>query len=514
MDALTGQGLPPGWALTRLGDLGMWTGGGTPSKSRDEFWTGGNIPWVSPKDMKAALVGASAERITEAAVAQSAAKLVPAGSVLCVVRSGILQHTFPVALAEQDVTLNQDMRALTPADGISADYLRHYLRYRNDDILHTCSKDGTTVASIEQPRLHEFPVPLAPTAEQTRIVAAVNALFEEVEAGEAALARAREGLTQFRASLLHAACTGALTADWRAANPASKTGGDLLAAVLRRRHRIWESGEKARDRRPSAYPRPPEAVVDDLPPLPAGWTWTTVAQLSFVSGGLTKNASRSDSPMQLPYLRVANVGEDRIDLTDLRKIGVTEGELPRITLVPGDLLFVEGNGSADQIGRVALWSGQVRHCVHQNHLIKARPVRRFLGRWMRDWFMSPLGKQFVQAAASSTSGLHTLSISKIEGLPVPIPPAVELRRVLPRCAALKREHADGVLALDQQSDALTPLRQSILHAAFTGRLVPQDPADAPAAALLALLRAAPTTTTRRPRQRRTATQPDLIETPA
>jgi type I restriction enzyme S subunit len=182
-------------------------------------------------------------------------------------------------------------------------------------------------------------------------------------------------------------------------------------------------------------------------------------------------------------------------------------------LLPGDLLFVEGNGSADQIGRVALWGGQVRPCVHQNHLIKARPVRRFLGRWMRDWFMSPMGKQFVQAAASSTSGLHTLSISKIENLPVPIPPAVELRRILPRCGEMKREHADGALVLDQQSDALSPLRQSILHAAFTGRLVPQDSRDEPAAALLARLRAT-LTTTRRPRQRRAAAQPDLIETPA
>jgi len=98
-------------------------------------------------------------------------------------------------------------------------------------------------------------------------------------------------------------------------------------------------------------------------------------------------------------------------------------------------------------------------------------------------------------------------------LPVPIPPAVELRRILPRCAEMKREHADGALVLDQQSDALTPLRQSILHAAFTGRLVPQEPADEPAATLLARLRAAPAAA-RRPRARRAATQPDLIETPA
>lgn len=405
--------------------------------------------------------------------------------------------------------VNNHAHILRPRDPRLEGTILHQLNILD----YTQFVSGTTRLKLTSEAMRRIPIAVPPIAEAARLADAIDALFEEVEAGEAALARAREGLTQFRASLLHAACTGALTADWRAANPTNETGDDLLAAVLRRRKRVWEHGERARGRRPSAYPQPPEPAASDLPPLPAGWAWSTVAQLSFVSGGLTKNASRNDSPTQLPYLRVGNVGEDRIDLSDLRTIGVTKGELPRIALLPGDLLFVEGNGSADQIGRVALWRGQVRPCVHQNHLIKARPVRRFLGRWMRDWFMSPLGKQFVQAAASSTSGLHTLSISKIEGLPVPIPPAIELRRILPRSAEMKREHADGALVLDQQSDALSPLRQSILHAAFTGRLVPQDPADEPAATLLARLRAVPTAT-RRPRQREAAAQPDLIETPA
>src|SRR5882757_6154016 len=90
--------LPHGWTRLNMGDVGRWFGGGTPSKANPRFWTGGNIPWVSPKDMKRDRVTDAQDHITEDAVAQSATNLVEAGSILIVVRSGILQHTLPVAV--------------------------------------------------------------------------------------------------------------------------------------------------------------------------------------------------------------------------------------------------------------------------------------------------------------------------------------------------------------------------------------------------------------------------------
>jgi type I restriction enzyme, S subunit len=93
--------LPEGWIRLTMGDVGRWVGGGTPSKANPRFWTDGNIPWVSPKGMKFDLITDAQDHITEDAVAQSATNLVPAGSVLIVVRSGILQHTLPVAVAQR-----------------------------------------------------------------------------------------------------------------------------------------------------------------------------------------------------------------------------------------------------------------------------------------------------------------------------------------------------------------------------------------------------------------------------
>jgi len=115
-----------GWAEVSLGNLGTVLGGSTPTKSKGEFWNG-SIPWVSPKDMKCHLIKDSQIRVTEQALSQSNLKLVPENSLIMVVRGMILAHSFPVAITESEVTINQDMKALTPPDEISK-YLLLYLQ--------------------------------------------------------------------------------------------------------------------------------------------------------------------------------------------------------------------------------------------------------------------------------------------------------------------------------------------------------------------------------------------------
>src|SRR5262249_44735069 len=141
--------LPEGWAWARLGEIGTWTGGGTPSKSIERYWQNGTIPWVSPKDMKSDVIRHTEDHITDEAVYRSSTKFVAAKSVLMVMRSGILRHTFPVAVNAGRVTLNQDLRALTPASDIDPIFISYYLRNIGRWILHHCSKDGTTVQSVD-----------------------------------------------------------------------------------------------------------------------------------------------------------------------------------------------------------------------------------------------------------------------------------------------------------------------------------------------------------------------------
>ena len=147
---------PKGWIQKRFGDIGKWRGGGTPTKSVKEFWQNGSILWVSPKDMKFKVIKDTEDKITSKAVESSSTKLIPANSILFVVRSGILRRTLPIAITITDVTLNQDMQAVTP-ENILPNYVFWYATCKSEEIRHKCSKDGTTVESIESSLLKNFP---------------------------------------------------------------------------------------------------------------------------------------------------------------------------------------------------------------------------------------------------------------------------------------------------------------------------------------------------------------------
>ena len=144
------------------------------------------------------------------------------------------------------VTINQDMRAFTPEDGISASYLAQQLMAKEQEVLSKCSKDGTTVASIEGPTLARFPLAIAPAAEQTRIVAKLEELLSDLDAGVAELKAAQKKLAQYRQSLLKAAVEGALTAEWRAQHKPAETGAQLLARILTKRRTRWEARQLAK----------------------------------------------------------------------------------------------------------------------------------------------------------------------------------------------------------------------------------------------------------------------------
>jgi len=188
-----------------------------------------------------------------------------------------------------------------------------------------------------------------------------------------------------------------------------------------------------------------------------------LAQIAEVTGGLTKNSKRNTLPKQMPYLRVANVLFNQLDLSEVLTIGVKDNEIEKTTLCKGDLLFVEGNGSVEQIGRVAVWDGSIEPCLHQNHLIKARfnsekinPVYALF------YFMSQKGRAQIVRRAVSTSGLHTLSVGKIESLELPVPPIEKQNQFADFVAQTDKSK----LTIQKSMDNLRELRDSLLQEYF------------------------------------------------
>jgi len=175
-------------------------------------------------------------------------------------------------------------------------------------------------------------------------------------------------------------------------------------------------------------------------------------------------------------------------LSDVGTIGIAETEMGRTLLDRGDLLVVEGNGSVEQIGRVALWDGSIDPCVHQNHIIKVRFPTASTSGWVLWSLLSPSGRGHIQRVASSTSGLHTLSLSKVASLPLPLPPASEQLRIQREVDCRFSLAAVADERCMQARQRARRLQQSILKWAFEGRLVDQDPNDEPASVLLERIR--------------------------
>ena len=178
-----------------LSSLGTWCGGCTPSMANPAFWSNGNIPWVSSKDMKTPLLADTQDHITQEALTQTPIKLLPKNTIAIVARSGILKHTLPVVFIPFETTVNQDIKALTVALNVDPRYAYHVINANSDDILRKAKKQGGTVDSLDIQKFMNYLVPLLPLPEQRRIVAILDrfdALCNDLTSGLPAEIAARQ----------------------------------------------------------------------------------------------------------------------------------------------------------------------------------------------------------------------------------------------------------------------------------------------------------------------------------
>jgi hypothetical protein len=160
----------PEWPVFHLKHLAQLRGGGTPSKENEAFWSNGDVPWVSPKDMKRRVIINTEDYITEAAVDGSATSFVDAGSPLLVVRSGILRHTLPVAIAGRRVTLNQDMKAFRLNGRLNTGFFAYWIEGQSSELLLEWRQFGATVESIDITRMMNGRIALPDLVTQQAIV--------------------------------------------------------------------------------------------------------------------------------------------------------------------------------------------------------------------------------------------------------------------------------------------------------------------------------------------------------
>jgi type I restriction enzyme S subunit len=346
--------------------------------------------------------------------------------------------------------------------------------------------------------LADAQIPVAPAAEQTRIVAKLEELFSDLDAGVAELKVAQKKLTQYRQSLLKAAVEGALTADWRQHNRPTETGAQLLERILTERRARWEARQLAKfaeqGKTPpkdwqKKYPEPVQPNTAELPELPEGWVWASLGQLlAELTSGSRDWAPYYDRGSCI-FVMAQNVRPWRPDFSFKQYVDppLDHRDRARSEIQTDDLLVTIVGANTGQVCRVE--EPVNSHFVCQSVAL-LRHVLPGISEYMNAVLNSEGHGQRQFREMNYGAGRPHLSFDQLESVVVPLPPLAEQTQITEVVA----ESLGALKSTDSELNRLfkqsTAQRQNILRAAFSGQLVPQDPNDEPASRLLERIRSA------------------------
>ena len=190
-----------------------------------------------------------------------------------------------------------------------------------------------------------------------------------------------------------------------------------------------------------------------------------------IVSGIQKTPSRVPKNNPVPYLTVANVFRDRIDLSEVRYFEVSDAEVEKLKLIEKDILVVEGNGSGNEIGRCAMWRNEITVCVHQNHIIRLRKKNdSVLPEYVLLYLNSSEGKAIMKEKAKTTAGLYNLSAGKIKTISVPYPPLNYQLLIVNFLDSILEKESRAKEAAQTVLEQIALLKKTILARAFRGEL--------------------------------------------
>lgn len=324
---------------------------------------------------------------------------------------------------------------------LNSDYMMFCFRtqFFREYMLSNVSGVGGSLMRAQPKFVKNYPIPIAPVAEQQRIVDRIESIFAKLDEAKEKAQAVVDGFELRKSAILHKAFTGELTAKWR------------------EEHSL---------------------TLDD-------WETDNLGDRFEIMSGVQKTPARTPKDHPIPYLAVANVYRDSVDVSEIRYFEVADDELERLKLKNKDLLIVEGNGSGNEIGRCAMWRGELPVCIHQNHIIRMRKKdEKILEEYVLYYLNSDAGKKIMKIRAKTTAGLYNLSVGKIRTIPVPfamLEEQIEIVRILDSLLAKENAAKEAAESVLEQIDTM---KKAVLARAFRGELGTNDPTEASAVELL------------------------------
>jgi type I restriction enzyme S subunit len=366
-----------------LGEIVDFYSGGTPSKSKPEFWTG-RVPWFSAKDLKQPRLTESVDHISNSAFDSTSLRKLPAGTIAMVVRGMILAHSVPVSIIDVEAAINQDLKALLPKRDVDISYLAAMLRAQHATILAQVSTAAHGTKKLESRVLERLEIPLPPLPEQRRIAAILDR-------ADAIRTKRRQVLAQLE-----------------------YLRQTVFLAMFGAPH-SWSSL----------------------------WRMGTIGDLAVsVDYG---TSARAGSAGMWPILRMGNITDDgRLDLGDLKYIDLSVKEVPKYTVRPGDLLFNRTN-SKEKVGKSAVVRTD-QPLALAGYLIRVRfedvATAEFVSGYLRSSHGIATRRRLAKAAVNQAN----INATEMRGISIALPPhvlrqshlervdAIEIQRDAERCA--------------------------------------------------------------------------------
>jgi len=414
--------VPSGWARVRIGDVCDVVGGSTPRTGIADNW-GGDVSWVTPDDLsrhEGTYIRQGRRSLTQLGYESCSATLMPRGAVVFSSRAPIGY----VAIASGPVCTSQGCKSFVPLEGLLSEYLYWYLRHATPGI--QAMGTGTTFKEISKATASSIQLVVPPFSEQGRIVVAIEEHFSRLDAAE---------------------------------------------ATLRSAERKCQALTKS-------------VVINAIPRgVPTDWQVKSVAETGETGLGRQRSPKYHSGTNMKPYLRVANVFEDRIDATDVMQMHFDEADFERFRLRSGDVLLNEGQ-SPELLGRPAIYRGEPPDVAFTNSLIRFVPKPGVTSEWALLVFRRHMHAGRFQQESRITTNIAHLALGRFRTVEFPVPPLEVQERVVASTRLTLDAVDRQVDQIDREIAAIRSLRRAVLTAAFSGRLVPQDPTDEPASVLL------------------------------
>ncbi|MFV0602338.1 restriction endonuclease subunit S [Phascolarctobacterium faecium] len=357
------------------------------------------------------------------------------------VRSGDLLFAWSASLGAfiwhgSDAWLNQHIFKVVPHEMIDKKYLYYFLIQVIDELYSKTHGSGMVHITITP--FKATPIALPPLPEQHRIVARIESLFEKLDHARELVQSALDSFETRKASILHKAFTGELTAKWR-----EKNGVGIES-----------------------------------------WKIIPLSQLAHIQTGLAKGKKNTKRTIQMPYLRVANVQDGYLDLAEIKTISVEENKVDRYILQQEDVLFTEG-GDFDKLGRGAVWQSEIEPCLHQNHVFAVRPDQSTLNAFYLAYLAgSQYGKNYFLSCSKQTTNLASINSTQLKAFPVLCPQIKEQQEIICVLTRLIKKEQQAKDQLEPILDQIDMMKKSILARAFRGELGTNDPSEESAMELL------------------------------